>query len=147
MNVSEVMTQEVYIASPDETVQSAAQTMVDLDTGVLPVGDEDRLVGVLTDRDITTRLVAEGLDATTTAVSAIMSPQVSYCFEDDDVEDAASKMSEWQLHRLPVLNRDKRLVGILSVGDLARETTPEISGGALSGIADNGTPATRAAPR
>jgi len=147
MNVSEVMTQEVYIASPEETVQSAAQTMADLDTGVLPVGDEDRLIGVLTDRDITTRLVAEGRDATTTAVRDIMSPQVCYCFEDEDVEDAAVKMSEWQLRRLPVLNRDQRLVGILSVGDLARETTPEISGGALSGIADGENTATRAPPR
>jgi CBS domain-containing protein len=138
MNVSQVMTEEVYIASPDETVQSAAQTMADLDTGVLPVGEDDRLIGILTDRDITTRLVAAGRDPATTVIRDVMSPQMFYCFEDEDVEEAASKMSEWQLRRLPVLNRDKRLVGIVSIGDLARGTTPEISGGALSGIADQG---------
>jgi CBS domain-containing protein len=141
MRVSEVMTDEVYIASPDETVQSAAQTMADIDTGVLPVGDGDRLIGVLTDRDITIRLVAAGRDATTTVVRDVMSPQVCYCFEDEDVEEAAVKMSEWQLRRLPVVNRDMRLVGIVSIGDVAREATPEISGGALSGIADGGSEA------
>ncbi len=138
MNVSEVMTEEVYVASPDETVQSAARTMADLDTGVLPVGEEDRLLGVLTDRDITVRVVAEGRDASSTRVREAMSPQVWYCFEDEDIREAAIKMSEWQLRRLPVLNRDKRLVGIVSIGDVAREATPEISGGALSGIAEDG---------
>jgi CBS domain-containing protein len=139
MNVSEVMTGDVYIASPDETIQSAAQTMADLDTGVLPVGESDRLVGVLTDRDITVRCVAEARDITTCTIRDVMSPEVRYCFEDDDVEEAALKMSEWQVRRLPVLNRDKRLVGIVSLGDLAREATPEVSGAALSGISDAGS--------
>jgi CBS domain-containing protein len=137
MNVSEVMTDEVYIASPDETVQSAAQTMADLDTGVLPVGENDRLVGVLTDRDITVRLVAEGRDATSTLVKDVMSPQVCYCFEDEDIEDAALKMADWQVRRLPVLNRDKRLVGIISIGDMAREARPDVSGAALGSISDD----------
>jgi CBS domain-containing protein len=137
MNVSEVMTDEVYIASPDETVQSAAQTMADLDTGVLPVGENDQLLGVLTDRDITIRVVAEGRDATSTLVKDAMSPQVCYCFEDEDIEEAALKMAEWQVRRLPVLNREKCLVGIVSIGDMARGARPNISGTALSGISDD----------
>lgn len=137
MNVSEVMTDEVYIASPDETVQSAAQTMADLDTGVLPVGENDQLVGVLTDRDITVRVVAEGRDATSTPVREVMSPQVCYCFEDEEIEEAALKMAEWQVRRLPVLNREKRLVGIISIGDMAREVRPDISGAALGSISDD----------
>ena len=147
MNVSEVMTEEVYIASPDETVQSAAQSMADLNTGVLPVGEGDRLIGILTDRDIATRLVAAGRDGSTTAIRDIMSPQVCYCFEDEAVEEVASKMSEWQLRRLPVLNRDNQLVGVVSSGDLAREATPEISGGALSGIAEGGSSEGASLPR
>jgi CBS domain-containing protein len=138
MNVSEVMTNEVYVASPDETVQSAAQVMADLDAGALPVGENDRLIGVITDRDITVRVVAEGRDPGNTLIRDVMSPRVCYCFEDEDIEEAALKMSEWQVRRLPVLNRDKRLVGIVSLGDMARETTPEVSGGALSGISDSG---------
>ncbi len=137
MNVSEVMTDEVYVASLDETVQNAARTMADLDTGMLPMGEGDRLVGVLTDRDITIRVVAEGRDPRTTQIRDVMSPQVCFCFEDEDLEEAALKMSEWQLRRLPVLSREKRLVGIVSLGDMAREVTPEISGGALSGISDD----------
>jgi CBS domain-containing protein len=137
MNVSEVMTHGVYTTSPDETVQTAAQTMADLDTGVLPVGENDRLIGMLTDRDLSVRVVAEARDPTTTLVRDVMSPEVRYCFEDDSVEEAAVKMSQWQVRRLPVLSREQRIVGIISLGDLARETTPEIAGGALSGIADS----------
>jgi CBS domain-containing protein len=137
MNVSEVMTHGVYTTSPDETVQAAAQTMADLDTGVLPVGENDRLIGMLTDRDLSVRVVAEARDPTTTLVRDVMSPEVRYCFEDDSVEEAAVKMSQWQVRRLPVLSREQRIVGIISLGDLARETTPEIAGGALSGIADS----------
>jgi CBS domain-containing protein len=137
MNVSEVMTNEVYVADPEESVQDAAQIMADLDTGVLPIGENDRLIGVLTDRDITVRVVAEGRDPAATRIRDAMSPQVCYCFDDEDIEEAALKMSEWQVRRLPVLNRDKRLVGIVSLGDMAREVTPDVSGGALSGISDS----------
>jgi CBS domain-containing protein len=137
MNVSEVMTHGVYTTSPDETVQTAAHTMADLDTGVLAVGEGDRLIGILTDRDLSTRVVAEARDPTTTFVRDVMSPQVRYCFEYDSVEEAAVKMSQWQVRRLPVLDRKQRVVGILSLGDLAREATPEIAGGALSGIAES----------
>jgi CBS domain-containing protein len=138
MNVSEVMTHGVYTTSPDDTVQTAAQTMADLDSGVLPIGEDDRLIGILTDRDLSMRVVAEARDPTTTFVRDVMSQEVRYCFEDDSVEEVAVKMSQWHIRRLPVLSRDHRVVGIISIGDLARETTAEIAGGALSGIAEPG---------
>jgi CBS domain-containing protein len=136
MNVGDVMTHGVYTTSPDDTVQTAAQTMADLDTGVLPIGEDNRLIGILTDRDLSTRVVAEARDPATTVVRDVMSREVRCCFEDDSVEEVAGKMSEWQLRRLPVLNKEHRLVGIISLGDLARQTTPQIAGGALSGIAE-----------
>ena len=137
MKVSEVMTHGVYTTSPDETVQAAAQTMADLDTGVLPIWENDGLVGILTDRDLSTRVVAEALDPTTTLVRDVMNQEVHHCFEDDSVEEAAQKMSQWQVRRLPVLSRKQRVVGIVSLGDLARGTTPEIAGNALTGISES----------
>jgi CBS domain-containing protein len=136
MKVSEVMTHGVYTTSPDDTVQTAAQTMADLDTGVLPIGEDNRLIGILTDRDLSTRVVAEARDPATTVVRDVMSREVRYCCEDDSVEEVAVKMSEWQLRRLPVLNKEHRLVGIISLGDLARQAPPQIAGAALSAIAE-----------
>jgi CBS domain-containing protein len=136
MNVRDVMTHGVYTTSPDDTVQTAAQTMADLDTGVLPIGENNCLIGILTDRDLSTRVVAEARDPTTTVVRDVMSPEVRYCFEDDSVEQAAFKMSQWHVRRLPVLSREQRVVGIISLGDLARAANPEIAGGALSEIAE-----------
>jgi CBS domain-containing protein len=136
VNVSQVMTHGVYTTSPDETVQAAAQTMADLDTGVLPIGENDQLIGILTDRDLSTRVVAEARDPTTTLIRDVMSPEVHYCFEHDSVEQAAAKMSQWRVRRLPVLNDKQRVVGIVSLGDLARQARPEIAGGALGEIAD-----------
>jgi CBS domain-containing protein len=109
MKVSEVMTHGVYTTSPDDTVQTAAQTMADLDTGVIPIGENDRLIGILTDRDLTMRVVAEARDPTTTFVRDVMSQEVRCCLEDDSVEEAAVKMSQWQVHRLPVLSKEHRL--------------------------------------
>ena len=137
MKVNEVMTHGVYTTSPDDTVQTAAQTMADLDTGVLPIGENDRLIGILTDRDLTMRVVGEARDPTTTFVRDVMSPEVRCCFEEDSVEEAAVKMAQWQVRRLPVLSKEHRVVGIISLGDLAREATPEIAGGALGEIAEN----------
>jgi CBS domain-containing protein len=136
VNVSEVMTHGVYTTSPDETVQAAAQTMADLDTGVLPIGENDQLIGMLTDRDLSTRVVAEARDPTTTLIRDVMSPDVHYCLEHDSVEEVAAKMSLWHVRRLPVLNREQRVVGIVSLGDLARQARPEIAGGALGKITD-----------
>ena len=118
MQVREVMTRDVKIASPEDTLQHAAEMMVDIDAGVLPVGENDRLVGILTDRDIAVRAVAKG-KAPSVKVREVMSAELKYIFEDETVEDAARNMGELQVRRLPVLSRDKRLVGIVSLGDVA----------------------------
>ena len=119
MNVREVMTPDVVIASPEDTLQRAAEMMIDIDAGVLPVGENDRLVGILTDRDITVRAVAAGKEPTECKVREVMSPEIRYIYDDESIEDAARNMTELQVRRLPVLNREKRLVGIVSLGDLA----------------------------
>jgi CBS domain-containing protein len=120
MRVKEIMTASVECISPSTTIQDAARMMKELDIGPLPVcGDNDRLAGIVTDRDIAIRAVAEGLDPATTKVREIMTPHIVYCFEDQDVSDAAHMMEQKQIRRLVVLNHDKRLVGILSLGDLA----------------------------
>src|SRR3954454_21482891 len=116
MKVSEMMTRGAECTRPDVTVQKAAERMKALDVGSLPVcGDNDRLVGMLTDRDITVRAVAEGQDPKTARVQDVMTPDVLYCFEDQDVSEAVRLMEENQVRRLVVLNRDKRLVGIVSL--------------------------------
>jgi CBS domain-containing protein len=119
MYVREVMTPDVVIASPEDTLQCAAEMMVDIDAGVLPVGENDRLVGILTDRDITVRAVAAGKEPAECKVRDVMSPDIKYIYDDESIEDAARNMTSLQVRRLPVLNRDKRLVGIVSLGDLA----------------------------
>lgn len=118
MNISEVMSRNVRITSPEDTLQHAAQMMKDIDAGVLPVGENDRLVGMLTDRDITVRAVALG-KVPDTCVREVMSPDIKYVYDDESLEDAARNMGELQVRRLPVLNRDKKLVGIVSLGDVA----------------------------
>ena len=119
MNVREVMTPCVVIASPDDTLQRAAEMMIDIDAGVLPVGENDRLVGILTDRDITIRAVATDKVPSECKVRDVMSQEVKYIYDDESTDDAARSMANLQMRRLPVLNREKRLVGILSLGDLA----------------------------
>jgi len=133
MDVREVMTPDVVVASPDDTLQHAAEMMVDIDAGVLPVGEKDRLVGMLTDRDITIRAVAAGKSPADCKVREIMSPEIKYIYEDESLEDAARNMSELQIRRLPVLSRDKRLVGIVSLGDLALKKKGP-AGDALKGV-------------
>jgi CBS domain-containing protein len=118
MNVSDVMTRDVEVATPEQSIRDAAQLMVKIDVGTVPVAKDNKLVGMLTDRDIAVRAVARGLGAET-AVREIMSADVKYCFEDQSVEEVARNMADIQVRRLPVVNRDKRLVGILSLGDLA----------------------------
>jgi len=136
MKVSEAMTREVRVANPNETVQQAARMMARLDAGVLPVGDNDRLVGMITDRDIAIRGIAEG-KGPETLVREVMSEGVKYCFDDQNVEDVTRNMGDIQVRRLPVIDRNKRLVGILSLGDLAT-TTKEQAAQALSGISRPG---------
>src|SRR5262249_25745756 len=115
MQVREIMSSDVVFASPDDTIQTAAQQMVDIDAGILPVGEKDRLVGMLTDRDIVLRVVAKGEAPDKCRVRDAMSPDIKYCFEDESVEDAARNMATLQVKRLPVLSREKRLVGIISL--------------------------------
>ncbi len=123
MKVKEVMTRSPECVNPDDSLQDAARKMKDLDVGPLPVcGMNDKLAGILTDRDIVVRAVAEGRDIRTAKVRDAMTEGVTYCFEDDDVSEAARLMRDKQIRRLIVLNGDKRMTGIVSLGDLAVET-------------------------
>lgn len=130
MRVKEIMSKKVTWIGPDTSLRAAAKKMRDLDIGCLPVGENDRLVGMVTDRDIACRAVAIGRDPTKTTIGKVMSKGIVYCFDDQDVKDAAHLMEEKQIHRLPVLNRAKRMVGIVSVGDLALHV-PNLLTGAL----------------
>jgi CBS domain-containing protein len=135
MIISEVMTRNVRIASPDDTLQCAARIMEEEDFGSLPVAEDDRLVGMLTDRDITIRAVARGLAPQDSKVREAMSSEVRYVYDDESVRDVARVMGDLHVRRLPVLNREKRLVGIVSLGDLAL-SKPTSAGDALQSIAE-----------
>lgn len=136
MQISECMTRNVEVANPDDSIQHAAQIMDRIDAGVLPVGQDDRLVGMITDRDIAIRAVAKGRECGT-PVREAMSSQVMYCYADDDAEDVLENMGDQQLRRMPVVDRDKRLVGIVSIGDLAKRDERD-TGEALRVIAQPG---------
>lgn len=137
MRVADAMSCNVRVASPNQTIQDACRMMSQIDAGVLPVGESDRLVGMVTDRDIAVRAVALG-KGPETPVREVMTADVKYCFEDDDTEQVARNMGEQQVRRLPVVNRDKRLVGILSLGDIAISQQPDAAGEALSGVSQPG---------
>jgi CBS domain-containing protein len=119
MKVQDILTKSFEVIRPDASICEAALKMKDCDIGMLPVCDGERIVGAITDRDLSIRAVAEGRDPNTTKVSDVMTPGVSYCFEDQELGEAAKVMEEKQIRRLPVLNRSKRLVGIVSLGDFA----------------------------
>ncbi|RPI34582.1 MAG: CBS domain-containing protein [Chloroflexota bacterium] len=119
MELKDIMTRNVEVLPPNATVQEAARVMKDLDVGAVPVCDGERLLGIVTDRDITIRSTAAGLDPTSTSVVETMTPQILYCYEDQSVKEAAQIMGANQIRRLPVLNREKKLVGIVSLGDLS----------------------------
>ncbi|MBX3540742.1 MAG: CBS domain-containing protein [Chelatococcus sp.] len=125
MRVSEVMTRDVRVASPDDTIQQAARIMAEIDAGIVPVGDNDRLVGMLSDRDIAVRAVAQGKDPST-PIGEVMTRDIKYCFEDEDAEEVCQNLGDQQIRRIPVVDRAKRLVGILSLGDIA--TSNGVSG-------------------
>ena len=120
MEIREIMTKHVDLVDPDTTIRDAAVRMRDDHVGALPVGENDRLVGMVTDRDIAVRGVATDCAPSECTVREVMSEGVYYCFEDEDAEQAAHTMAEHKVRRLPILNRDKRLVGIVAVADLAR---------------------------
>lgn len=136
MKVSEAMTRDVRVANPDQSIREAAQMMVDLDAGALPVGAEDRLIGMITDRDIAIRGVAKGRTPDT-PVRDVMTADVKYCFEDEEIENVARNMADIQVRRLPVVNREKRLVGIIAIADLAANEDMEVVGAAVSGISES----------
>ena len=133
MRVSEVMTREVQMANPEQPICDAARLMAEIDAGALPVSDGERLVGMITDRDIAVRAVAQQKPPTT-RVRDVMSEEVLYCFDDQELDDVAQNMGDIKVRRLPVVNRDKRLVGILSLGDLAKGENAATTGQAMAEI-------------
>lgn len=138
MQIKEIMTKDVKTIPTDTNLKDAAKKMAELDCGFLPLGDpgEDKLQGVVTDRDITVRAVAKGLDPKKTTVDQIKTDKVLYCFEEDDVQAAADSMNEQQVHRLIVLNngKEKRLRGVITLGDIVRHNEDEAAMHAAKGI-------------
>ena len=120
MRVSEAMTREVRVASPGQSIRDVAKMMAESDAGAMPVGDNDRLVGMITDRDIAIRAVAQGKGPDTPVRDVMSTEQVLYCYEDEELDHVAKNMSQQQVRRLPVVNREKRLVGIVSLGNIAQ---------------------------
>ena len=137
MKVSEVMTSDVQTVSADQTAREAASFMLRAEAGSIPVCEGEKVIGMITDRDIAVRGVAEGRGPDT-PVRELMSDGIVCAHEDDDVQDVAKRMSQEQVRRLPVLDHDKKLVGIVSLGDLARETIGEASHQALEGVSQPG---------
>lgn len=138
MKVSEIMSEDVRLANPKDPICDAAKAMAEIDAGILPVGDKDRLVGMITDRDIAVRAVAlkKGPE---TPVEQVMSKEVLYCFDDQEVEEVCKNMADIKVRRLPVVNRNKRLVGILSLADIATsEDDPAKPGETLCAITEPG---------
>lgn len=136
MKIAEIMTRNVKVASPSQTLREAAQEMSASDVGLLPVGEDDRLVGMVSDRDIAVRGVAagKGPDA---PIREVMTADIKYCFDDEDVEHVSGNMGDIQVRRLPVLNRSKQLVGIVSLADFARRRACQPQAGhALSGVSE-----------
>jgi CBS domain-containing protein len=119
MKVSDVMTPDVQLCTPNDTIKDAAEAMAELDVGLLPVAENDRLVGMISDRDIAVRAIAQGRGPDT-RIGDIMTPDVKYCFDDQDLEMVSWNMGDIQVRRLPVVNRQKRLVGIIALADIAR---------------------------
>jgi CBS domain-containing protein len=143
MKVAQAMSRDVRVANPNETIRQVAHTMAEIDAGAIPVGENDRLVGMITDRDIAVRAVAAG-KGPDTPVRDVMTHDVKYCFEDEDLNHVAKNMADQRVRRLPVMNRDKRLVGMLSVGDLALKQGKKAAGDAISGISQHGGPHSQA---
>ena len=142
MRISEIMTRDPELIEPTSSIRDAARRMKNEDIGALPIGENDRLIGMVTDRDIAIRAVAEDRDPSSTTVRDVMSEKIYYCFEDDDIEDAARCMAENRVRRLPILNRDKRLTGIVSLADIA-QTGEECEKTALEGVSEPSSEARR----
>ncbi|MEK0083396.1 CBS domain-containing protein [Benzoatithermus flavus] len=139
MKVSDVMTRTVKTTTPDVTIREAARLMADLDAGILPVAQGDRLVGMITDRDITVRAVAQG-KGPDTRVEEAMTRDVKYCYEDEQLDHVVKNMARLKVQRLPVMDRNKRLVGIVSLGDIAIQGDSSLTDTAVTGIKEPGGP-------
>jgi CBS domain-containing protein len=131
------MSTDVQLVRPDQTIREAAQMMIEIDAGSLPVAQDDRLVGMITDRDIAVRAVALGKSADT-RVRDVMSGEVLYCFDDEELTHVSRNMSDMKVRRLPVVNRDKRLVGLVSLGDVARHEQPTTVGRMVAKVSEPG---------
>lgn len=137
MKLNEIMTKDVEIISPGDTLQTAAQKMRDRDIGFLPVCDGDRLIGVLSDRDVIVRALAEGMDSNAIVGRDLITSPAIYCFDDQTLDEAAKLMHDNQIRRLVILNRDdKRMVGVISLGDLAINLDDKISGDVLQSVSE-----------
>lgn len=136
MKVSEIMTREVELVHPNDSLKTAAEKMRFRDVGFLPVYDGDRLVGVLTDRDIVIRVIAEGVDPGKSLSDDWFTKPVVCCYDDQDVEEAARLMEEHQIRRLVILDRNERVVGVVSLGDLARNVQDKKSGEVLQEVSE-----------
>ena len=134
MQIKEIMSKDVKFVDPNTTIQEAAKIMREKDIGSLPIGENDRLVGMITDRDIVIKTLANGKDVKETKVTEAMTPKCLYCFEEDTIEEVSKNMAESQVRRMPVLNREKRLVGIVSLGDLCCKGSKQAAGDALQAI-------------
>jgi CBS domain-containing protein len=143
MKVHEIMTAHARCVGPENTLVEAAGLMRELDVGALPVCEEERVTGIVTDRDMALRAIADGRDPNVTIVRDVMSAGVVHVFADQDVEEAARMMEERQIRRLPVLNREKRLVGMVSLGDIAISSNPAFSGMALRDVSEPRDPSAR----
>ncbi len=137
MKISDVMTPDVQLCTPEDTVRDAAEAMAELDVGLLPVAQDDHLVGMISDRDIAVRAVGKGRGPDT-RIRDVMTADVKYCFDDQDVESVSWNMGDIQVRRLPVLSRQKRLVGIISLGDIARSQAGDVTAGSLHQISQPG---------
>lgn len=135
MKVSEVMHPGVHWVEPGTPILEIAKLMRDQDIGSLPVGENDRLVGMVTDRDIVCRGIAEGLDCSTMTARDVMSSGIIYCRDSEELEDAVRIMEQHEVRRLPVINDQKRMVGILSLGDISHAAPRQVSGEVLQAVA------------
>ena len=138
MKVSEIMSHDVQIANPQQSVAEVARIMADKEIGFMPVGENDQLVGTITDRDIVVRAVADGMGGDA-MVREVMTRDIKYCFEDEDVDDLTRNMGDVKVRRMPVVNRDKRITGVVSIGDAALAER-EAAGAGLKKVAEPGGP-------
>jgi CBS domain-containing protein len=143
MRVFDVMTPVVQLCTPEDTVRDAAEAMAELDVGLLPVAEDNCLVGMISDRDIAVRAVGKGCGPDT-KIRDVMTPGVKYCFDDQDIESVSWNMGDIQVRRLPVLSRQKRLVGIISLGDIARSRAGDVTAASLHQISQPGGQHTQA---